>query len=68
MELDFAVSGSLKGICIIHTVQTGQFVCTLRPRPYDSYPYSIPLVGIGNLGTVIVYSAASTKCGVQVRK
>jgi hypothetical protein len=66
VELDIAVSGSCNGTCIIHTIQTGQFVCTLRPHPDQAYMHSIPLLGIGDLGTIIVYSVASTKAGVQV--
>ena len=68
VELNIAVSGSWNGTCIIHTIQTGQFVCTLCPHPDETYMHSIPLLGIGELGTVIVYSVASTKAGVQVCK
>uniref|UniRef100_A0A8C2NAX6 Neurobeachin like 1 n=1 Tax=Capra hircus TaxID=9925 RepID=A0A8C2NAX6_CAPHI len=56
-ELDMAVSGSRDGTVIIHTIQKGQYMRTLRPPCESSLLLTIPNLAISWEGHVVIYSS-----------
>lgn len=60
-ELDMAVSGSRDGTVIIHTVQKGQYMRTLRPPCESSLFLTIPSLAISWEGHIVVYSSLEEK-------
>lgn len=60
-ELDMAVSGSRDGTVIIHTVQKGQYLRTLRPPCESSLFLTIPSLAISWEGHILVYSSLEEK-------
>ncbi|XP_014667639.1 PREDICTED: neurobeachin-like protein 1 [Priapulus caudatus] len=58
IELDMAVSGSLDGTCIIHTVRKGQYMHTLQPPCLASL--IIPSLAIGDQGHIVAYCKAQS--------
>jgi WD40 repeat protein len=59
LELDIAVSGSQDGTVIIHTVQQGRYVHTLKPESAsedEHRPRVVRLVAISKKGRIVVYS------------
>eukprot|EP00073_Rattus_norvegicus_P038362 XP_008765397.1 PREDICTED: neurobeachin-like protein 1 isoform X1 [Rattus norvegicus] len=60
-ELDMAVSGSRDGSVIIHTIQKGQYLRTLRPPCESSLFLTIPSLAISWEGHIVVYSSLEEK-------
>ncbi|XP_062950029.1 neurobeachin-like protein 1 isoform X5 [Cynocephalus volans] len=60
-ELDMAVSGSRDGTVIIHTIQKGQYMRTLRPPCESSLYLTIPNLAISSEGHIVVYSSTEEK-------
>ncbi|PNJ73510.1 NBEAL1 isoform 1, partial [Pongo abelii] len=60
-ELDMAVSGSRDGTVIIHTIQKGQYMRTLRPPCESSLFLTIPNLAISWEGHIVVYSSIEEK-------
>ncbi|XP_060050086.1 neurobeachin-like protein 1 [Erinaceus europaeus] len=60
-ELDMAVSGSKDGTVIIHTVQKGQYMRTLRPPCESSLLITIPNLAISWEGHIVIYSSIEEK-------
>nr|AAI66673.1 Neurobeachin-like 1 [synthetic construct] len=60
-ELDMAVSGSRDGTVIIHTIQKGQYMRTLRPPCESSLFLTIPNLAISWEGHIVVYSSTEEK-------
>ncbi|XP_029425831.1 neurobeachin-like protein 1 isoform X7 [Nannospalax galili] len=60
-ELDMAVSGSRDGTVIIHTIQKGQYMRTLRPPCESSLFLSIPNLAISWEGHIVIYSSIEEK-------
>ncbi|XP_063647641.1 neurobeachin-like protein 1 isoform X8 [Pan troglodytes] len=60
-ELDVAVSGSRDGTVIIHTIQKGQYMRTLRPPCESSLFLTIPNLAISWEGHIVVYSSTEEK-------
>ncbi|ELW62717.1 Neurobeachin-like protein 1 [Tupaia chinensis] len=60
-ELDMAVSGSRDGTVIIHTVQKGQYMRTLRPPCESSLFLTIPSLAVSWEGHIVVYSSIEEK-------
>lgn len=60
-ELDMAVSGSRDGTVIIHTIQKGQYLRTLRPPCESSLFLTIPSLAISWEGHIVVYSSLEEK-------
>uniref|UniRef100_A0A8D1XZJ9 Neurobeachin like 1 n=1 Tax=Sus scrofa TaxID=9823 RepID=A0A8D1XZJ9_PIG len=56
-ELDMAVSGSRDGTVIIHTIQKGQYMRTLRPPCESSLLLTIPILAISWEGHIVIYSS-----------
>uniref|UniRef100_A0A5F8H4S1 Neurobeachin like 1 n=1 Tax=Monodelphis domestica TaxID=13616 RepID=A0A5F8H4S1_MONDO len=56
-ELDLAVSGARDGTVIIHTVQKGQYMKTLRPPCESSLLLTIPNLALSWEGHIIVHSS-----------
>lgn len=56
-ELDMAVSGSRDGTVIIHTIQKGQYMRTLRPPCESSLLLTIPNLAISWEGYIVIYSS-----------
>ncbi|KAB1278886.1 Neurobeachin-like protein 1 [Camelus dromedarius] len=56
-ELDMAVSGSRDGTVIIHTIQKGQYMRTLRPPCESSLLLTIPNLAISWEGHIVIYSS-----------
>uniref|UniRef100_F1SHE6 Cytochrome P450 family 20 subfamily A member 1 n=1 Tax=Sus scrofa TaxID=9823 RepID=F1SHE6_PIG len=56
-ELDMAVSGSRDGTVIIHTIQKGQYMRTLRPPCESSLLLTIPSLAISWEGHIVIYSS-----------
>ncbi|XP_072473428.1 neurobeachin-like protein 1 isoform X1 [Notamacropus eugenii] len=56
-ELDLAVSGARDGTVIIHTIQKGQYMRTLRPPCESSLLLTIPNVAVSWEGHIIVHSS-----------
>ncbi|XP_077874001.1 neurobeachin-like protein 1 isoform X2 [Ictidomys tridecemlineatus] len=57
-ELDMAVSGSRDGTVIIHTIQKGQYMRTLRPPCESSLFLTIPNLAISWEGHIVIYSSS----------
>ncbi|KAL1771089.1 neurobeachin 1 isoform X1 [Sigmodon hispidus] len=60
-ELDMAVSGSRDGTVIIHTIQKGQYMRTLRPPCESSLFLTIPSLAISWEGHIVIYSTLEEK-------
>ncbi|XP_006862088.1 PREDICTED: neurobeachin-like protein 1 [Chrysochloris asiatica] len=60
-ELDMAVSGSRDGTVIIHTIQKGQYMRTLRPPCESSLLLTIPNLAISWEGHIVIYSSIEEK-------
>ncbi|XP_053514799.1 neurobeachin-like protein 1 isoform X2 [Artibeus jamaicensis] len=60
-ELDMAVSGSRDGTVIIHTIQKGQYMRTLRPPCESSLLLTIPNLAISREGHIVIYSSIEEK-------
>ncbi|XP_070436866.1 neurobeachin-like protein 1 isoform X1 [Equus przewalskii] len=60
-ELDMAVSGSRDGTVIIHTIQKGQYMRTLRPPCESSLLLTVPSLAISWEGHVVIYSSIEEK-------
>ncbi|XP_012510487.1 PREDICTED: neurobeachin-like protein 1 [Propithecus coquereli] len=60
-ELDIAVSGSRDGTVIIHTIQKGQYMRTLRPPCESSLFLAIPNLAISWEGHIVIYSSIEEK-------
>ncbi|EGW06134.1 Neurobeachin-like protein 1 [Cricetulus griseus] len=60
-ELDMAVSGSRDGTVIIHTIQKGQYMRTLRPPCESSLFLTIPNLAISWEGHIVVCSSLEEK-------
>ncbi|XP_011847880.1 PREDICTED: neurobeachin-like protein 1 [Mandrillus leucophaeus] len=60
-ELDMAVSGSRDGTVIIHTIQKGQYMRTLRPPCESSLFLTIPNLAISWEGHIVIYSSIEEK-------
>lgn len=60
-ELDMAVSGSRDGTVIIHSIQKGQYMRTLRPPCESSLLLTIPNLAISWEGHIVVYSSIEEK-------
>ncbi|XP_045053926.2 neurobeachin-like protein 1 isoform X4 [Desmodus rotundus] len=60
-ELDMAVSGSRDGTVIIHTIQKGQYMRTLRPPCESSLLLTIPSLAISWEGHIVIYSSIEEK-------
>uniref|UniRef100_A0A8C5LHT8 Neurobeachin like 1 n=1 Tax=Jaculus jaculus TaxID=51337 RepID=A0A8C5LHT8_JACJA len=60
-ELDMAVSGSRDGTVIIHTIQKGQYMRTLRPPCESSLLLTIPNLAISYEGHIVIYSSTEEK-------
>ncbi|XP_037379777.1 neurobeachin-like protein 1 isoform X1 [Talpa occidentalis] len=60
-ELDMAVSGSRDGTVIIHTIQKGQYMRTLRPPCESSLLLTIPNLAISWDGHIVIYSSIEEK-------
>nr|XP_048315334.1 neurobeachin-like protein 1 isoform X2 [Myodes glareolus] len=60
-ELDMAVSGSRDGTVIIHTIQKGQYMRTLRPPCESSLFLTIPSLAVSWEGHIVIYSSLEEK-------
>ncbi|XP_019491163.1 PREDICTED: neurobeachin-like protein 1 [Hipposideros armiger] len=60
-ELDMAISGSRDGTVIIHTIQKGQYMRTLRPPCESSLLLTIPNLAISWEGHIVIYSSTEEK-------
>ncbi|XP_057608689.1 neurobeachin-like protein 1 isoform X3 [Chionomys nivalis] len=60
-ELDMAVSGSRDGTVIIHTIQKGQYMRTLRPPCESSLFLTIPSLALSWEGHIVIYSSLEEK-------
>ncbi|XP_054978013.1 neurobeachin-like protein 1 [Sorex araneus] len=60
-ELDMAVSGSRDGTVIIHSIQKGQYMRTLRPPCESSLLLTIPNLAISLEGHIVIYSSIEEK-------
>ncbi|KAM4836011.1 neurobeachin-like protein 1 [Thomomys bottae] len=60
-ELDMAVSGSRDGTVIIHTIQKGQYMRTLRPPCESSLFLTIPNLALSWEGHIVIYSSIEEK-------
>nr|XP_020040134.1 neurobeachin-like protein 1 [Castor canadensis] len=60
-ELDMAVSGSRDGTVIIHTIQKGQYMRTLRPPCESCLFLTIPNLAISWEGHIVIYSSIEEK-------
>uniref|UniRef100_G1P9B6 Neurobeachin like 1 n=1 Tax=Myotis lucifugus TaxID=59463 RepID=G1P9B6_MYOLU len=60
-ELDMAVSGSRDGTVLIHTIQKGQYLRTLRPPCESSLLLTIPNLAISWEGHIVIYSSTEEK-------
>ncbi|KAM7339388.1 hypothetical protein ACRRTK_000003 [Alexandromys fortis] len=60
-ELDMAVSGSRDGTVIIHTIQKGQYMRTLRPPCESSLFLTIPSLAVSWEGHIVIYSSLVEK-------
>ncbi|MBZ3888746.1 Neurobeachin-like protein 1 [Sciurus carolinensis] len=60
-ELDMAVSGSRDGTVIVHTIQKGQYMRTLRPPCESSLFLTIPNLAISWEGHIVIYSSSEEK-------
>ncbi|XP_038194419.1 neurobeachin-like protein 1 isoform X2 [Arvicola amphibius] len=60
-ELDMAVSGSRDGTVIIHTIQKGQYMRTLRPPCESSLSLTIPSLAVSWEGHIVIYSSLEEK-------
>ncbi|XP_044063306.1 neurobeachin-like protein 2 isoform X1 [Siniperca chuatsi] len=56
-ELDMAVSGSKDGTVIVHTIQRGQFLRTLRPPGDSCVPAQISKLQVGMEGHIVVQTS-----------
>lgn len=64
-ELDMAVSGSRDGTVIIHTIQKGQYMRTLRPPCESSLLLTIPNVALSWEGHIVIYSSIEEKTSLK---
>ncbi|XP_059134551.1 neurobeachin-like protein 1 isoform X2 [Peromyscus eremicus] len=64
-ELDMAVSGSRDGTVIIHTIQKGQYMRTLRPPCESSLFLTIPGLAISWEGHIVIYSSLEEKSSLK---
>ncbi|XP_075385717.1 neurobeachin-like protein 1 isoform X2 [Tenrec ecaudatus] len=60
-ELDMAVSGSRDGTVIIHTIQKGQYMRTLRPPCESSLLLTIPYLALSWEGHIVISSSIEEK-------
>uniref|UniRef100_A0A667HBP5 Neurobeachin like 1 n=1 Tax=Lynx canadensis TaxID=61383 RepID=A0A667HBP5_LYNCA len=65
-ELDMAVSGSRDGTVIIHTIQKGQYMRTLRPPCESSLLLTVPNLAISWEGHIVIYSSTEEKTNLKV--
>ncbi|VCW97759.1 unnamed protein product [Gulo gulo] len=64
-ELDMAVSGSRDGTVIIHTIQKGQYMRTLRPPSESSVLLTVPNLAISWEGHIVIYSSIEEKTNLK---
>uniref|UniRef100_A0A452RXF0 Neurobeachin like 1 n=1 Tax=Ursus americanus TaxID=9643 RepID=A0A452RXF0_URSAM len=64
-ELDMAVSGSRDGTVIIHTIQKGQYMRTLRPPCESSLLLTVPNLAISWEGHIVIYSSIEEKTNLK---
>ncbi|XP_049471093.1 neurobeachin-like protein 1 isoform X5 [Panthera uncia] len=64
-ELDMAVSGSRDGTVIIHTIQKGQYMRTLRPPCESSLLLTVPNLAISWEGHIVIYSTIEEKTNLK---
>uniref|UniRef100_A0A667HT86 Neurobeachin like 1 n=1 Tax=Lynx canadensis TaxID=61383 RepID=A0A667HT86_LYNCA len=64
-ELDMAVSGSRDGTVIIHTIQKGQYMRTLRPPCESSLLLTVPNLAISWEGHIVIYSSTEEKTNLK---
>ncbi|XP_058520854.1 neurobeachin-like protein 1 isoform X1 [Ochotona princeps] len=64
-ELDMAVSGSRDGTVIVHTIQKGQYLRTLRPPCESSLLLTIPSLAVSWEGQIVVYSSIEEKTTIK---
>jgi len=64
-ELDMAVSGSRDGTVIIHTIQKGQYMRTLRPPCESSLLLTIPNLAVSWEGHIVIYSSIEEKTNLK---
>ncbi|CAH6791686.1 unknown_gene_16059 [Phodopus roborovskii] len=64
-ELDMAVSGSRDGTVIIHTIQKGQYMRTLRPACESSLFLTIPSLTISSEGHIVICSSLEEKATLK---
>ncbi|XP_075685908.1 neurobeachin-like protein 1 isoform X3 [Rhinoderma darwinii] len=60
-ELDMAVSGARDGTVIIHTIQSGQYVRTLKPPTDSSLLMTIPNLAVSWDGHIVIHSSLEGK-------
>ncbi|XP_072184341.1 neurobeachin-like protein 2 isoform X1 [Excalfactoria chinensis] len=64
-ELDMAVSGSKDGTIIIHTIQRGLFMKSLRPPGESSLPAAITHLAVGPEGQIVTQSAVGERASLK---
>ncbi|XP_019471754.1 LOW QUALITY PROTEIN: neurobeachin-like protein 2 [Meleagris gallopavo] len=64
-ELDMAVSGSKDGTIIIHTIQRGLFMKSLRPPGESSLPAAITHLAVGPEGQIVTQTAVGERASLK---
>ncbi|OXB73991.1 UNVERIFIED_CONTAM: hypothetical protein H355_008850 [Colinus virginianus] len=64
-ELDMAVSGSKDGTIIIHTIQRGLFMKSLRPPGESSLPAAVTHLAVGPEGQIVTQTAVGERASLK---